>query len=118
MGPEGWGGGGAKISRFVFPSPATISFFFCLPGFHTTARELQGPGLQKHTTKIPRKIPRESEKNEMEAGEEKKGDLAQGGPGESKPTTATTTITTTTPTPPEMEGGSQPRRSVREVWTS
>ena len=30
------------------------------------------------------------------------GGLAQGGPGESKPTT-----TTTTPTPPEMEGGGQ-----------
>ena len=43
------------------------------------------------------------------------GGLAQGGPGESKPTTTTTTITTTTPTPREVEGGGQTRMWPRRV---
>ena len=75
----------------------------------------QGPGLQKHHQHSTRRHPETQKKNEMGAEEGKKRNfgrsggeegLAQGGPGESKPTT-----TTTSPTQPGERGGEEgPRR--------
>ena len=120
--------GGPKFSAFFSLSrPHFRSFSHDNP--RTPNVHISGPGLQKNTIKIQREDTRRDRKRtkwERERGKKKSeilggpaegskggpasGGLAQGGPGESKPTTTTTTITTTTPTPPEMEGRGQTQK--------
>ena len=136
--------GGPKFRVFFFPSPAPIFdvFFFLSLSLWVSSRgilvvfskrralkcarlEFSGcrvkpPGGPKATHNTQhmgageRNFGRSGGGGPAERGLASRG-LAQGGPGESKPTTTTTTTTTTnttttTPTPPEMEGGGQTQK--------